>query len=420
MKNRFLTGAAMVLAIFLLMAPGMARAGDEKIHITFWHALGGYREEIIGELVDRFNKENPGIQVEAVYVKSRDPRLGNDYHALYRKIMVNLAQKTPPDVAQVYENWTAQWIDIGALIPTNDSNEEDLIPIFRHANTFDGELWTLPFNKSIYVLYYNADLFHKAGVEPPGTWEEFRQVAMKLTGEGADGARVYGIAFRPSVDIFGHYLLAKGGSFIEDNRAVFSSPAGVEVLKFWTDLVHKDRSAHASFNDREDFARGRSAMYIDTTSRLPSMIEKTDFQLGVVPLPRGTHQRYQFAGTNLAIFSHLSGERLQAARKFVRFMSDTDSTLFLALHTGYLPVRKSAIESPMYQELLKKDPRYQVGISALEYAEVQPKVAAWEMIRGILDDTMFDAISRRTDPDKALDRAQKMANHLIMNLTGKN
>ncbi|MCD4783805.1 MAG: ABC transporter substrate-binding protein [Candidatus Eremiobacteraeota bacterium] len=400
----------------------------EKVEIKFWHAMTRHRGKVLDELVNRFNKTHTDIKVIPVQIKSRDPRMGNNYHALYKKILENLARKTPPDVSQVYENWVCQLIDIGVIVPIGDSvgkpdgipqsEINDLVPVFREANSYDGKLWTLPFNKSIYVLYYNKDIFKSVGVQPPKTWGDFKKVAKKLTKRQGQKTTRYGIAFRPSVDLFSHYLYAYGGNFISGNKAVFNSPIGIKNLQFWVDMVHKDRTALASFNDRRDFVSGKSAMYIDTTSRIGTFKRKANFNWGVALLPKGTTRQYAFAGTNLAIFSHLSPEKKKAAVKFVNFMSSKESTIYWALKTGYLPVKKSAINSPQYREQLKKDPRYRVGVEALKYAKVQPKVAAWEMIRGIVDDAMFEAISLRNTPQEALGRAVKLANHLIRNISG--
>lgn len=427
MKKPVLQWILIPVIALLLIFSLQSSVWAEKIDLKFFHAMGHHREKVLNELISRFNKQNPDINVVGIRVKSRDPRMGNDYHALYKTILESLARKNPPDISQVYENWTVQLLDIGAIVPLEKyvGNEisqqslDDLVPIFREANTFDGKLCTLPFNKSIYVLYYNKDAFKKAGVKPPKTWEDFRKVAKKLTIRKDDQVLRYGIAFRPSVDIFGHYLYAHGGDFIEGDRAAFDGPVGVNDLKFWVDMVHMDRSALASFSDRKEFSSGNSAMYIDTTSRISRFEGKLDFDWGVALLPRGTTRRYQFAGTNLAVFSHLSEKKRKAAIKFVKYMASPDATIYWSINTGYLPVRKSAINSPRYQQFINSHPRYKVGIESLKYAVVQPKVAAWEMIRGIVDDAMFEAMSLRNAPEVALERAARMSNHLMSSISGK-
>lgn len=429
MKKKAVLFALIILFLAGIILPsGSPVHAAKKVELKFWHAMTRHREKVLNELIERFNKTHPDIKVTPVQIKSRDPRMGNNYNALYKKILENLARKTPPDVSQVYENWVCQLIDIGVIIPVGNyvgkpdgipkSEIEDLVPVFREANSYQGKLWTLPFNKSIYVLYYNKGIFKSVGAQPPKTWDDFKQVAKKLTKRQGKNTIRYAIAFRPSVDLFGHYLYAYGGDFISGNKAVFNSSVGIKDLQFWVDMVHKDRTALASFNDRRDFMAQKSAMYIDTTSRIGTFKRKVKFNWGVAMLPKGTTRKYSFAGTNLAIFSHLSLEKKKAAIQFVRFMSSKESTIYWALSTGYLPVKKSAINSPQYKAQLKKDPRYKVGVEALKYAKVQPKVAAWEMIRGIVDDAMFDAISLRNTPQEALIHAVKLANHLIRNISG--
>lgn len=428
MRKQCLLILTVIGSLMFFLLSGSTAYCQEKVEIHFWHAMDRYRGEVLDELIETFNKENPRVRVIGKSVKSRDQRMGNNYHALYKEILENLAKRTPPDVAQCYENWASQWIDIGVLMPVEDfigvpggftkAEVDDFVPIFKEANTYNGKLWTIPFNKSIYVLYYNQDAFRAAGLQPPKTWEEFRATASKLTVRQGDTITRYGIAFHPSVDLFGHYLYANNGSFVDGNRAVFNSAVGVQNLDFWVNLVHKDRSALASFLDRKEFEEQRSAMYIDTTSRISHFKERAKFNWGVALLPAGSTRKYQFAGTNLAIFSHLTPEKKRAAVEFVKYLSSRDVTTQWALKTGYLPVRTSAINSNTYQSEMKADPRFAVGIEAIKYAVVQPKVAAWEMIRGIVDDAMFEAISLRKTPKSALDRAVELANHLIRNISG--
>ena len=158
---------------------------------------------------------------------------------------------------------------------------------------------------------------------------------------------------------------------------------------------------------------------MDTTSSIAWFKENLKFDWGVAPLPYGKRKSVQFAGTNLAVYSHLDEAGRKAAFRFLRFMTTDESTIYWSLNTGYLPVRESAIKSKEYQDMMEKDPRYKVGIESLRYAVVQPRIAAWEMIRGIVDDAMFEALSRRNSPEATLERAVRMSNYLISNVTGR-
>lgn len=414
---------AAVFAVTALICSTVTVRAAAPTEIIFWHAMGRSRGKVLNELVDKFNQKNPDVVVKAQYIQSANQQYGNDYNALYAKILESIAKNSPPDVAQVYENWTTQYVGIDALVPVEDvmpeedkSSNQDLVPIFLESNKFtsptgESKLYTLPFNKSIYVLYYNKKLFNQLKIAPPNNWQELRAAAKAIyTKTGLPG-----LAFQPSVDIFGHYLYSYGGSFIKDNKAAFGNRLGVEDLYYWNNLVHTDMSAKPTFDAAKEFSSGKAGMYIETTSKIggftKSKAEGLDF--GVMPIPKGTVRSCQFAGTNLAIFKSNSPEKQKAAYKFIKFMCSPEITTELAIKTGYLPVRQSAIKSPAYQAYLKQYPEYSVGVNSLKIAQVQPRVPVWESIRSILDDAMFKSLGRKYDPETAIQEAVDTSDKLL-------
>lgn len=424
-RRAVLAVAALILG---LVAYGSISANARgPITISFWHAMRGDKEAALRGLVADFERENPDVKVEPRFVGSNNPQWGNDYDSLYRGMLESLAAHTPPDVAQVYENWTAQFMDYGYLVPVQDyfassdtfsqSDVADLVPVFRDANTYNNKLWTLPFNKSIYVLYYNDNLLRLKGVAPPRTWSELRATAQKLT---APDRSVYGVSVQPNVDTFANFLYAHGGDFINGNQAVFNSMAGVSALQFWVDLANNDRTAFPTFDPATPFEQGRAAMYVYTTSYYQHAVHATQFKLRIAAMPGepdATHH-VQLAGTNLALFK-TSAEHQAAAWRFIRFLTSRSVTIRWALRTGYLPVRQSSIQSAEYQAWLAKNPDYRdAAVANLKFGCVQPRVPAWESIRGIINDAMYEAISRRATPQDALDRAVAMSNDLIKKILG--
>lgn len=426
---------AITTALALLVAFGSHQSQAQgPIEVNFWHAMSKARGEKLNELVQRFNAQNPSIKVKATFVGAKGGR-GNDYNALYTNLLEQLALNTPPDVAQVYENWTTQFIEIDALTPVDSffqdqegmsqSSVNDFVDIFRKANTFKDKagkdrLYTLPFNKSIYVLYYNRSIFSELGLPPPKTWADLRKVAKTI----ATKKNIPGLAFAPNVDIFGHYLYTNGGEYFKNGKVAFGGDLGVKDLNYWIALVHEDRSAQPTFDARKMFNDGKAAMYIESTSNIGNFEKNPSLKFGVAPVPHGTTTNYQFAGTNLAIFNKNTGNetadkgRQRAAWKFIRFMTSPEISAEFAMATGYLPVRKSAINGPNYKNFIKQHPNYQVGINSLQYASVQPRVGCWETVRGILDDTLIEALGRKNTPEDALLRAASMANDMLAASTG--
>ncbi len=118
-RTRLAYIASIVLAIFafVIVCGATVSRADGPVEITFWHAMSRSRGKVLNQLVDEFNKANPNIVVKSVCIQSQNKEYGNDYNALYSKILENIAKNTPPDVAQVYENWTTQYVGIDALVP---------------------------------------------------------------------------------------------------------------------------------------------------------------------------------------------------------------------------------------------------------------------------------------------------------------
>ena len=128
--------------------------------------MGGPLGKVLDEMIDEFNSTHPDIEVVSV-------SMGN-YQALSQKIMAAVTADKPPVIAQVYESWTAQLLAAGKIVSIDTfvfgeqglSKEEleDIFPVFIEDNTFDGQLVTFPFNKSVPAYFYNIDMFKKAGI----------------------------------------------------------------------------------------------------------------------------------------------------------------------------------------------------------------------------------------------------------------
>ncbi len=106
-----------ILALSLGGLPVLAEEANEPKRIEFWHAMRGERGVLLEKLTRRFESQNPDIRVTLKAVLDPSPRLANDYAALYRSLLESLANRRPPDVAQLYENWSTQLQEVKALEP---------------------------------------------------------------------------------------------------------------------------------------------------------------------------------------------------------------------------------------------------------------------------------------------------------------
>jgi multiple sugar transport system substrate-binding protein len=412
-------GVALAAARWLLPA-----SGAEPVSITFWHGMSGVLNPAIDALTADFNKLNPGIMVNAQYQGSY-ATTGSPYR---QKLIAAVAAGNPPTLAQVFPSYTDQLIRAHALVPMetfikggpdglSEGELNDIVPALRQANTFNGVLWTMPFNKSLNLLFFNADLLKEHRLTVPQTWDDLRVAAKVLTRE--EGGRVtrYGFVVRPTPDYFFVMLLTNGGELLQSDKEVaFNSPAGVEALQFLVDLINKDKVAYLlpGFPDA-DLGAGRVAMYFATNPALAFAKEAVagKFSVGMALLPYRKARATLLTGTDLAIFAKATPAQQAAAWKYVKFLTSPVGTARWSVRTFYMPVRRSALTSTLMQVALRQDPDLRAGIDSVLLAKTEPGMAEWEEIRTIVGDAVEAALYGKVTPKDALDSAAAKANQLL-------
>ncbi len=386
---------------------------------VFWHAMGGPLGETLLHLVDEYNS-NVSDSLKIMQVN-----LGN-YATLSQKIMGAVASSRPPTISQVYESWTSELMDAGKIVPIEnyrfmipDSIINDIFPPLIKDNTWNGKLITFPFNKSVPVYYYNKDLFREYGIDSfPRTWQEFREVAKKLTidKDGDGKPDIYGTAYVIDVWMFATLLYQKGGRLIEGDSAVFDSKAGVEALKYLYDLVYKDSCAYITtgYKHQDDFAAGKVAMVWGTIVSYSFMKDKIDFDLGVARIPMDGETKDStviVSGTNVALYKNVPDWQRRNAIEFLKFFLRPENQAYWSVHTGYLPLTKSAFSQPKMKEFFKKVPGMKEAMEQVAYCDFEPSNPAWFTGRRYLSTEGLEYALRGVLPvDKALERAAKIIN----------
>lgn len=145
--------------------------------ITFWHSMSGVNGEALTALVDQFNEENTyGITVDAEFE--------GEYDDAINKLKSSMVGGSGPDLIQVYEIGTRFMIDSGWVIPmqelmdANGYDNSNIVPNIAAYYTIDDQLYSMPFNTSTPILYYNKDMFDAAGItEVPTSLEGIDAIA---------------------------------------------------------------------------------------------------------------------------------------------------------------------------------------------------------------------------------------------------
>ncbi len=416
-RRQHLRGA--LIAAILVVAFVLPSSAAGPVTITFWHGMSGVLLDPVNELTRDFNQLNPGISVNAQYQGT--------YSILNQKLIAAVAAGNPPTITQAFATWTDQLIRANAIVPIEKfikgpdglSEEElnDILPVLRQANTFNGVMWTMPFNKSVYLLFYNVDLLKQNNLKVPQTWDELIAVAKALTKE--EGGRItrYGFVVRSEPDYFTTMMLTNGGAFLRGTKEVaFNSDAGVEALQFLVDLVQKHKVAYIlpGFADA-DFGAGKVAMYVATNPGLSfaKAAVAGKFQIGLAPLPYKKVRATLISGTDVAISAKATPEQQAAAWKYIRFITGTTGTTRWSLRTFYMPVRRSGRDSTLMQVYLRNNPEHKAGLDSLAFAQTEPNIAEWAEIRDIIRDAVEAALLGKMTAKQALDDAAAKANRLL-------
>jgi len=176
---------ALILAIGLFSLPLSAWA---KTEITWWHANAGFLGDRTNDLVNKFNASQSEYEVKATF-KGSYPETLTAGIAAYRS-------KTPPHIIQVYEVGTQTMLSSGAIYPVYQLLKEqgikidweDYISVVKTYYSKGGNLYSMPYNSSTPILYYNKTILQKAGVnvqKAPATFEEIEKMARAAVSSGS-------------------------------------------------------------------------------------------------------------------------------------------------------------------------------------------------------------------------------------------
>ncbi|NPD16091.1 extracellular solute-binding protein [Xinfangfangia sp. D13-10-4-6] len=365
MKNTILAGLIAGAAFFSATAAS-------AVEIEYWQYVFDTRVKAMDRLIADFEKANPDITVKQVTFPYADYQT--------RVVAATMAKKGP-DVMQLFYGWTDQFVKGGVLQPLDatvfphDQIESEFFPIVSAMKRGD-DYYGLPTAVRSLALFYNKALFAEAGIaEPPKTLEELVETAKKIAKfDAAGNFTTEGI----TLDMAGqdhHWwreILVRqfgGAPYSDDSKTVaYNSEAGVKALEYYTNLQLTEKVGMSGFMDEGQaaFRAGRAGMTVDGTFRLGAFRSITDFEWGVAELPAGadgTKSNYASYFAN-GIGAGASGEELEAAQKFLAYISSEEAMKIWLEEVGELPARRSAALT----EANLADPVYAPFLQGLEYA----------------------------------------------------
>lgn len=367
-------GIALLVAVLGLAGPGGAA---EPVTIEYWHinspTFGGPAAK---ELVQLFEAKHPDIKV----VEKFQPGV---YTGLMQQLQVSLAAKRPPAVAQIGYNLTAYAAGQFPHVLLDKYRKSD--PAFFKGipdnimalGGLGGSLHGIPFGVSTPVMYYNADLFKAAGLnpdQPPQTWDELQRqgaIIKQKTGKLA----VY--LQQPNDEWIDQTLIwGNGGRPLSEDakRVGWDAPEAIEAMQMWQDMVNKSKiAANLTWEEGlQAFLSGHIAMCLTTIGRQEHMRRNASgFQVRAVPVPRfGSKPLATATGGNVLMIFASDPAQEKAAWEWIKFVLSPEGATVWTKGTGYLPPRAELANDPRYlKPFFDEAPLMKAALQTFPYAK---------------------------------------------------
>jgi sn-glycerol 3-phosphate transport system substrate-binding protein len=426
MTRLFGTMAA-ALAVSLLAAPAGAKT---KIEFFFPVPVEGKLAREMANIAKRFNDEQSDIEVVAVYTGSYDET----------KIKAQAAMQAgkPPAVALVSANFVLEFKLNDQIVPldpflaaegtTKDAYLADFWPALHANATVDGELYAIPYQNSTPLLYYNADLFTAAGLDPekpPQNWAQLVDYGVKLTKKDS-GATRWGLMLPSEYDylgwITGAFAMANGGLYSNaayGGEVYYDAPSTLGALRFFDDAVHKHRFMPEGVTDQKavssSFFAGNAAMVILSTGTLSFVRENAKFAYKVAFVPGNLRNAVPIGGGSLVTFKGLPEDQRKAAWTFMTWLTTPQQLASWSRFTGYFAPRKSAYELPEMKAFTAQNPDALIALDQLQRYG-QPWFATFNTVavRKAMEDEVQAVLSGKKKPEAAVKDAQRKADEIML------
>jgi multiple sugar transport system substrate-binding protein len=360
----------------VLALANAAEASTVRVTIAeYSNGTGPY----FAEAVKAFEAANPGtkIQIEVV-----------PWDNLQQKLTTDISAGANADLSIIGTRWLLDYVRQGIVTPLDShitpAFKARFIDTFLSPSVMDGKVYGLPIAASARAMYYNKDVFKKAGYDsPPATWADFKSAADKIKASGG-GVFPFGMQGKEiETDVYYYYALwSYGGEIIKNGKSGLGSQAAIDAAKLYKSFIDGGLTEPGvtSYN-REDvqnlFKQGKVATVI-TAPFLSSQIKKEapNLNYGVAPIPAGPTGDQGTYGVTDSIVMFENSKVKDEAWKFLDFIFTTEQRVNFDKVEGFLPVNVEEAKNPLFAD----NADLKVFASLLPKARFAPVIAGWEDI----------------------------------------
>ena len=404
MSIRTRIAMTMVAASSMVLATAATGFAKETLRVTVAY-YSAATEPYFKKQADAFMAANPNIDVQVEVV---------NWDSLQQKLTTDIASGVNSDIALIGTRWLVDYVKQDLVEPldgrADDKFKDRFIGTFLSPGQIDGQLYGLPIAASARAMFYNKDLFAKAGIsEPPKTWQDVIDASKKLTTAGSYG---YGLQGKEiDTDVYYYFpLWTNGGDILsKDGKPAFNSPAGIQAATIYKTLIdEKLTQPGVTGYNREDvqnlFKQGRLGMVLSLPF-LSGQLKKEapNLHYGIAPIPAGTNQATYAVTDSVVMFKN--SQHKDAAWAFLDQLFSKEPRSEFTKGEGFLPTTKAEAEDPYFQN----DADLKAFVDLLPTAKFAPLIENWEGVSTAVIRNLQALYLGQKSPKEAMDAATSEA-----------
>ncbi|WP_321897307.1 extracellular solute-binding protein [Burkholderia cepacia] len=410
MQRRRFLGSAAALAAGGTLELGLARVAraqpqDVVLKVSFFDPAF---QPVMKSLIDKFHSTVGGIQIAIqTPTTSWDEQLQRTILDMRMGGAAELAVQGYNRLRVVANNKAAIPLD-GLIATEKDWGNRGYSPALMSLGSFGGKQWGMPLQLSDPVIFYNADLFQRAGVDEAAfarSWESAVDAAAKITSLAGG---VSGPFFDYTADgnwMYQALLFSLGGRMMSPNEAAitFDDATGLRALKILQGFGRSGQIDMTFNQAAQSFIAGKIGMIFSSNRRLGHLQNAIQdrFRLRTAPLPRLENGRIPVGGGFLSTTT-TDPMKQRAAWEFIKFATGPVGQSLVVSATGSIPGNEKT--APMLRDFYAKTPQAKAGLDQL------PFVTSWYSFPGtnavkisdILFNHLHEVVTLKVTPAAAL------------------
>ena len=332
----------------------------------------------MNSIVDDFNKSQDKIQVNAEYQGTYDESL--------TKFNTVAGTDNAPTMIQTFEIGTMSMINSGNIKPIQDFVDTDKYDMggleknIVNYYSLDGKFYSMPFNSSTPVMYYNKDAFKAAGLDPeaaPATFEEVEEASKAIV---KSNPKMKGFALQAYGWLYEQLLANQGALLLNNDNGRSDTPTeigwteeeGKSIFEWVKRMVDDETFANYGTNGDNmvaGFIAGDVSMFLQSSASARDVIDNAPFEVGIAFLPHPEAKERQgvvIGGASLWMIDGKPEAEQNAAWEFMKYLQTPEIQAKWHVGTGYFAINPAAYEEQLVKDAYKEMPQLKVTVEQLQ------------------------------------------------------